>query len=255
MTFNWTLRHSLGTIVRDGPRFVVDEIRRWVVRQYYSRYFTRNPDHRALDATAATEAVRSADSITFLCLGNVCRSPLAERYLQNRLAPLEVGHIGDGEHDAVSWAVSGETSVLGRADRAATTVPTVASAGLGRKQGRESPGTAIEVACEFGVDLTTHRSVRATPELIDDSDVVFVMDYANYHTTTRRYPAVADRTFFLRPLADGDAVIDDPYGSSYEQFESVYGTIVDALDSLAAVLAEPRRGTDESGDDRASGGT
>lgn len=241
MTSDWLPRYSLGTIVRDGPRFVFNLGYRWLVRQYYARYFSRNPDHRALDVAAATEALRTADSITFLCLGNICRSPMAEQYLEHRLTAVDGDRIEDGGRP-----VDSDRRLVSVPSRVAQTVPTaprVFSAGLGRKEGRESPAAAVEVGRYFDVDLSGHRSMLASQELLDDSDVVFVMDYNNYHTVTRRYPDAVDRTFFLRPFADGEAVIGDPYGSSSGRFEAVYGTIADAVDAVAKVIVNSRAET------------
>lgn len=197
------------TAVRRAPGYVLKRTKRWLVRQYYARYFVRNPDHRALSAERARAAVADARGILFLCWGNVCRSPMAERYLRSRLDERGVEDV------------------------------TVRSAGWGEREGRPSPPDAVESADRHGVDLTDHRSRRLDRALVTGVDVAFVMDYNDYHELTSRYPRVAEDTFFLRTML-GDARetprIPDPNGRGPAQFAAAYGSIARASDEVAAAI-------------------
>lgn len=206
---------SLSTLLRKAPGHAVKVVRRWLVRRWYARYFRRRPVHSALERREAAERVANASSVLFLCWGNVCRSPLAERYLRAALGDRDVEDV------------------------------TVRSAGLGKYEGRSSPSDAVSVADRYDVDLSDHRSERVDERLVEDSDVIFVMDYNNYHSCVTRYPEAADRTFFLRPFADGEVAISDPHGSDAGQFHEVYGTIVEAVD--AVLDAVPERGSNGDG--------
>lgn len=199
---------SIPALVRKAPGYVRKAVRRWAVRRWRARYFRRRPDHRALARREAAERVRHGSVVLFLCWGNVCRSPLAARYLRAELA-----------------------------DRGVEDV-TVRSAGLGRHEGRPSPSSAVSAADRLGVDLSDHRSDRVGERVVEESDVIFVMDYTDYHSLVTRYPDAADRTFFLRPLADGEATIPDPHGTGPARFEEVYATIADALDAVLETLQE-----------------
>lgn len=148
----------------------------------------------------------------FLCWGNVCRSPFAERRLRSRLA----------DH--------GEDGV------------TVRSAGTGRTSGRSSPPGAVRAARRYGVDLRDHESGRLDDAAIRAADAVFVMDYADYHDLATAYPRAADRTYFLGPVAGAGPTISDPHTAGGEGFGVVYATIATAVDELAAA----RRGGNES---------
>lgn len=163
-----------------------------------------SPDHPLLRREAATASVRSASRILFVCLGNVNRSPFAERYARRRL---------DGEVD-------------------------VESAGFVRRQGRESPGTAVGVADEFGVDLGDHRSRTVTESDVDDADVVFLMDIRNYRTLRTRFRPDLRETFLLGALSGppGSFELSDPHGGDREEYRRVFGRIADAVDALAADL-------------------
>ena len=196
--------YSFVELVEKAPRYAVDTVKRWAVHRYWSVYFRIHPDHEAVDRDRAIGKIREADSVLFLCLGNICRSPMAERYLERRLT--------ERGWDSID----------------------VRSAGLGEIEGRTSPNTAIEAASTHAIDLSDHVSTLASSASIEESDIVFVMDYNNYHSVKTRFPNATDDVFFLGPLSGqgGDIVIPDPYGSGSERFTETYDVIADAIDTL-----------------------
>ena len=204
-----TTDRSLTTTIARAPGFVAKKTRRWVVRQYYARYFDRHPDHRALSESAAKAAAADAGTVLFLCWGNICRSPMAERYLRANLAERGVEGV------------------------------TICSAGWGEYADRPSPPDAVDSAEAHGVDLADHRATLLSTDLVEAVDVAYVMDYNDFHSLTSRYPSVAGDTYFLRALL-GDAPeqprIPDPHGRGPERFEAAYATIAAAADELVAAL-------------------
>lgn len=144
-------------------------------------------------------------TVLFLCFGNICRSPMAERYLRNRL--VETGHEG----------------------------VTVRSAGFVEQDGRRSPSPAIAVARKHGVDLSEHCAKRVTQTMVEESNVVFVMDMWNYHDVKHEFPDAVNRVYFLKPANEsgGGFEIRDPRNSGVERFETVYGVIADEIDRMA----------------------
>ncbi|MFC7134048.1 MULTISPECIES: hypothetical protein [Salinibaculum] len=187
------------------PGAVYKQTRRVLAQRYWARYFRRRPTHPALDEQRAAESVGEADRLLVLCWGNICRSPMAERYLRSALS----------ETPAADLAVE--------------------SAGLGEREGRPSPPLAVEAARRYGVDLSDHTSVCATESMVADSDCVLVMDYHNYHLLQSSHPS-ADAVFFLSAFSPvrEPMEIRDPAGGDRETFDSIYGTIAAALDRLAA---------------------
>ncbi len=216
---------ALSRLVR-APGAARKQVRRVLATSYYRRYFTRHPDHPALDERRAISALRDADRLLFCCWGNICRSPMAERYLRT----VDGGDI------------------------------TVESAGLGERAGRPSPPEAVDAATRYGVDLSDHRSVTTTERVVAESDVVFLMDFHNYHLLRTKHGG-ADNVFFLSVFARGDdnagPEIPDPAGKSVDTFDRIYATITDAVDAVAAVTRgdrpavpadwQARRGRDGSG--------
>ncbi len=82
-------------------------------------------------------------NILFVCRGNICRSPFAEYYCQQKLA-----------------------------------YPHVRSAGTLPLSRRMSSTTAAEVARKhFGLEFDKHRSKRLTPDLLSWAHVIIVMDF------------------------------------------------------------------------------
>jgi protein-tyrosine phosphatase len=198
-----TENYSLKEYLRKGPNYVRKLLRRWVARQYRTLFFSIYPDHRSRDRGRAIERTRRAESVLFLCWGNVCRSPMAERYFR-QLA------------ECTSLDVD------------------VRSAGLGEVEGRNSPDGAIGTGAAYDVDLSDHVSQRVSKRQIEKADIVFVMDLNNYHSTVRTFPEAADKVFFLGSILEGrdDPVVPDPHGGSDAAFAEAYDAVARAIEEL-----------------------
>ncbi len=160
-----------------------------------------------LDPSLPAGAVAAEPNVLFLCYGNICRSPLAERYLES----------------------AAQTEGLA-----------VDSAGLRTTAGRSSPDDAVRVADELGVDLTDHRSKPVTTELLAWSDVVFVMDLLNYHDLRREFGDCDEKTRFLGVYSGDDYEISDPYGEGIDGFRTLYGDVITAVDGVVDTLESDR---------------
>jgi len=96
-----------------------------------------------------------------------------------------------------------------------------------------SPENAQRAAEDYDIDLTDHRSTKATDEIIEAADLIFLMDYRNYHNFTSRYPWASDRIFLLRIFEKGSSMqVTDPHGNSQSVFDSVYADIASYVDLL-----------------------
>jgi protein-tyrosine phosphatase len=138
------------------------------------------------------------NTMLFVCLGNICRSPFGARLAERVLAESGRGGIR------------------------------CVSAGVRPSQDNRSPDEACEVATAYGVTLTDHRPQALTRELMDASDLVVVMEWRQLTQVRETYPEHRDRIFLL-PLFDDQARnayerynITDPFGRPRAAFEECY---------------------------------
>lgn len=159
-------------------------------------------------------------SALFICDGNICRSPYAER--------------------ACARAVRSEWSGIA--------VPggfAVRSAGF-IGPGRPSPPAALEVAADHGVDLTGHRSRILTPDAIEAAGAIFVMTQPQRTALVERYSAPSARVFLLGDFDPGridTRAIRDPIEQSGDVFESVYDRIDRCIDTVLEASGLTRSAT------------
>jgi protein-tyrosine phosphatase len=156
--------------------------------------------------------------ICLVCLGNICRSPMAEVVLREALA-----------RAGLAGAVS------------------VESAGTGDWHvGERMYGAARDELARRGYDGSAHRARQIQPSWLAGYDLVVAMDRANLAALRGMDPAVdaEGRIRLLRSfdpaLAGDDAYhgdVPDPYGGSPDDFELAFDLISDAAQALAAALA------------------
>lgn len=162
-------------------------------------------DPAPLDADRAIRSLPPEPTVTILCLGNICRSPMAERYLRHRAS--ENG---------------GSLSVR--------------SAGFIQIEDRPSPPLAVETAAEYGVDLSGHRSTVVSESMLHESDVVFIMDLYNRLRVRDEFGDL-DHTYFLSAFGPDDGIeIRDPYGGDAAAFRRAYDEVTTAVDGFLAAL-------------------
>ena len=140
--------------------------------------------------------------ITCVCLGNICRSPMAEVVLRDRL---ESAGLGD--------------------------LVTVDSAGTGGWHvGRDADSRARQTLEEAGYDF--HHSARQfQPDWLDEADLVLAMDLANLtdlQNLAETYDREAEHITLFRsfdPAAPADAEVPDPYYGGAEGFVTVLAMV------------------------------
>lgn len=153
--------------------------------------------------------------IALVCLGNICRSPMADVVLAERVA-------ARGLDDAVS----------------------VVSAGTGSWHvGEPMDRRAARLLTARGYDASRHRAQQATASwLVDDDapiDLVLAMDDTNLRDLRDLNPAAPPER--LRLFGDFDpeepgAVVPDPWSGGPEQFEHVLAMIERTCDAIAERL-------------------
>lgn len=166
---------------------------------------------RTLDALRRRPA---PESVLFVCLGNICRSPYAEnlfRSLTNR-----------DEHAEEKRGFQ------------------VVSAGL-IGPGRPSPPEMRRAAEGRDVDLDDHTSQLVTREILDRTDLVVVMDPDQARALEREFAGPLPPVLILGDLDPGTIerrTIRDPWGQAPE----VFGQVADRLDRCVRALARTLAG-------------
>ena len=129
----------------------------------------------------------------FVCTGNTCRSPMA----------------------AALWRAMGHEA---------------ASAGLVAQEGAPASPLAVRTMKERGLDISAHRAVRVTEELLRGASRVFTMTERQAMELEWRYPRCADR---IRALPED---IPDPFGGDAEDYRICAERLARALERLEEML-------------------
>ncbi len=128
--------------------------------------------------------------ILVVCVGNICRSPTAERLFQHYLPNA-----------------------------------TVSSAGIGALVGKPMDPTALAVLEEHGIDGGGHKARQLDDALIREADLILGMEQSHLDTIARRAPHATGRVFLLDKWGQ-QKNIPDPYRQQRPAFEHVY-TMID----------------------------
>ncbi len=175
----------------------------------------------AAGAGAQASSGPSPRSVLFVCLGNICRSPLAEGVLRAEVAR-----------------------------RGLEGVVSVDSCGTGSWHVGEHPDPrSISVAAAHGVDISGHHARQLAADDFDRFDWIVAMDGDNLQVTRQRArsagvdPAKLDRVVPFMRFVDGARGQDvpDPYYGGPEGFERVYQLIARGVGPLLdTVMADAR---------------
>ena len=153
--------------------------------------------------------------VAVVCLGNICRSPMAAVVLGDR-----VERAGLADVVEVDSSGTGDWHVGNPMDRRAAAALTAR-----------------------GYDASRHRAQQFHAGWFDEHDLILVMDADNHADVTALGPA--DRVRMFRdfdPLAhDGDRDVPDPYYGGDDGFETVLGIVERTCDALVEALATETR--------------
>ena len=144
--------------------------------------------------------------ILMVCLGNICRSPLAEGILQSKLPQ--------------------ETFI-------------VDSAGTGNWHAGEQPDKrSILTAKNRGLDISCQKARQIKAADFNDFDHIYVMDSSNLRDVRQLAPNDASRSkvkLMMDEIFPGQGIdVPDPYYGGPEGFDKVY----DMLDEACTLVAQ-----------------
>lgn len=142
--------------------------------------------------------------ILMVCLGNICRSPLAEGILQSKL---KEGFI-------------------------------VESAGTGSWHVGQSPDErSVLIAKKYGIDISKQRARQFQSDDFEKFDLIFVMDTQNYQDVLKLATNDEQRKKVRLILDDED--VPDPYFGGDDGFEKVFQLLDRATDNFLVQLKKP----------------
>lgn len=132
------------------------------------------------------------DSILVVCTGNICRSPIGERYLQVALPTKRIN-----------------------------------SAGTGALVNHAADASAMKVAEQHGLSLEGHSGRQFTSALARQYDLILVMERSHIEQIGNIAPEARGKIMLFGHWLN-QREIPDPYRKSDEAFLSVYKLIEQA---------------------------
>jgi len=129
-------------------------------------------------------------SVLVVCVGNICRSPVGERFLAGALPTLRVG-----------------------------------SAGLHAVVGHPADAQAAEAAGRQGIGVDGHVARSLTAALGAEHDLILVMERAHRREIADRFPQLVGRTMLFGQWIDEGVDIPDPHRQPAEVHEQTVALI------------------------------
>lgn len=145
--------------------------------------------------------------VLMVCLGNICRSPLAEGILKEKVDP---------KHVFVDSAGTADYHI-----------------------GKQPDPRSIAVANKYGIDIATQRCRQFIPEDFEEFDYIYAMDKENYKNIVALAKNSIEKNkvkLFLHQMPTPDQEVPDPYYGGDEGFETVFQLLDSACEQIAQEL-------------------
>ncbi len=133
-------------------------------------------------------------NVMMVCIGNICRSPMAEVLLQHNNPDLNVF-----------------------------------SSGLGALVGKPADPSSVELMKEKGIDLTKHCAQQINSVLVSKSDLILTMEQKHVNAIQSKYPESRGKVHLIGKWIDNQEV-PDPYKKDKDAFISALSLIESGLD-------------------------
>jgi len=144
--------------------------------------------------------------ILMVCLGNICRSPLAEGILREKL----------------------------RLNKLNVSVDSAGTSGL--HAGENPDSRMCETAKSFGLNINSLKSRKFTVQDFDKFDLIYAMDSSNYNNILALAKTTSDKAkvhLILNELyPNKNIAVPDPYYGGEQGFIDVYNLLDEATDKI-----------------------
>ena len=141
--------------------------------------------------------------ILVICVGNICRSPIAEALLSEKLSNIQVSSAG------LATEMSGLTGA--QADR-----------------------LALETAKKNNLDISRHRARQLTRDMTALFDLILVMEPEHIEQVSKIAPESRHKVLLMGQWGEG--TIPDPYKKSEDTFSRTFQKLLKASESWAKKL-------------------
>lgn len=142
-------------------------------------------------------------SILTICVGNICRSPMAEAFFISRL-----------KHQEPQIKVS--------------------SAGINALVDKSSDSVAQELMQKRGLDISSHQARQVSPQMLLEAGIIFTMTAGQQREIECTLPSIRGRVHRLGHWGGYD--VPDPYRRPKEVFEQVLALIEQGVEDWCLKL-------------------
>lgn len=142
--------------------------------------------------------------ILMVCLGNICRSPLAEGILKSKLPK---------EHFYIDSAGTGAYHVGNKPDE-----------------------RSIAIAKKYGIDITHQKARQFSQKDFTEFDVIYAMDVSNYNSIIKLARTKEDKdkvSLILHEIEPTENLdVPDPYYGGVDGFQNIFNMLENACEAI-----------------------